>query len=410
MKFALIQERKSPPDRRVVLSPVQAAVFKDAFAKAELVAESSTIRIFNDAAYMAKGIEVVTDVTDADVLLGVKEVPIDALIAGKKYFFFSHTIKKQPYNRDLLRAILDKKIELYDHETIVDENNNRLIGFGKYAGLVGAYNAFRALGLRDGLFEMPKVNDLADFDEVKIELNKIKNQLPPINIVITGSGKVAGGILEILEILEIKQLLPKEFLQLGQFQNNQIVFTQLDVEDYYTRKDGFKPTKTECYNTPKLLESDFMKFATVGDMLITGHFYGDGAPYFFTREDMKAPDFNISLVADVSCDIDGPIACTLRASTIENPIYGYDPATETEVPFKTKNSITVMAVDNLPCELPKDASEGFGDMFIDRVLPAFFNNDADGILERARMTTHDGKLTPRFEYLEDYVYEPKTKF
>ncbi|KQC34313.1 alanine dehydrogenase [Nonlabens sp. YIK11] len=410
MKFALIQERKSPPDRRVVLSPVQAAVFKDAFAKAELVAESSAIRIFNDAAYMAKGIEVVTDVTDADVLLGVKEVPIDGLIAGKKYFFFSHTIKKQPYNRDLLRAILDKKIELYDHETIVDENNNRLIGFGRYAGLVGAYNAFRALGLRDGLFEMPKVNDLADFDEVKTELNKIKNQLPPINIVITGSGKVAGGILEILEILEIKQLLPKEFLQLGQFQNNQIVFTQLDVEDYYTRKDGFKPTKTECYNTPELLESDFMKFAAVGGMLITGHFYGDGAPYFFTREDMKSPDFNISMVADVSCDIDGPIACTLRASTIEDPIYGYDPATETEVPFKTKNSITVMAVDNLPCELPKDASEGFGDMFIDRVLPAFFNNDADGILERARMTTHDGKLTHRFEYLEDYVYEPKTKF
>ncbi|SCX88451.1 Alanine dehydrogenase [Nonlabens sp. Hel1_33_55] len=410
MKFALIKERKSPPDRRVVLSPVQAAGFKHAFAKAELVAESSNIRIFSDESYTAQGINVVNDTSDADVLLGVKEVPVDSLIAGKKYFFFSHTIKKQPYNRDLLRAILDKKIELYDHETITDENNNRLIGFGRYAGLVGAYNAFRALGLRDDLFELPKVDDLADFEAVKEELRKVKNELPPINIITTGSGKVAGGIIEILEILGIKRLLPKEFLQLGQFENNQTVFTQLDVDDYYIRKDGYVPTRTECYNNPELLESDFMKFAAVGDMFITGHFYGEGAPYFFTREDMKSADFNISLVADVSCDIDGPIACTLRASTIENPLYGYDPRTEKEVPFKTDESITVMAVDNLPCELPKNASEGFGEMFIERVLPAFFNNDADGILDRARMTTHDGKLTPRFEYLQDYVDGEKTKF
>lgn len=410
MKFALIKERKNPPDRRVVLSPVQAAGFKHAFAKAELVVESSTIRIFPDSSYSSNGIPVVGDVSDADVLLGVKEVPQDALIPGKKYFFFSHTIKKQPYNRELLRTILDKKIELYDHETITDENNNRLIGFGRYAGLVGAYNAFRALGLRDDIFVLPKVDDLADFNAVKQELITIKNLLPPINIIITGSGKVAAGIKEILEILEIREILPKEFLQLAQFKNNQIVYTPLDVEDYYTRKDGYQPTKTECYNNPELLESDFMKFAAVGDMLITGHFYGDGAPYFFTREDMKLEQFNISLVADVSCDIDGPIGCTIRASTIEDPIYGYDPMTEKEVPFKSEHSITVMAVDNLPCELPKDASEGFGEMFINKVLPAFFNDDADGILERARMTTHQGTLTPRFEYLEDYVKEQRGSF
>jgi alanine dehydrogenase len=410
MKFALIQELKNPPDRRVVLSPLQAASFKNAFAKAELLAESSQVRIFPDASYLKAGITVTQDISDADVMIGVKEVPEEALIPEKKYFFFSHTIKKQPYNRDLLRAILDKKIELYDHETIVDANNGRLIGFGRYAGLVGAYNAFRALGSRDDLYELPKVTHLADFESVKEELAKIKKLIPPVNIIATGTGKVAGGIREILEILGIHELTPKEFLQLGQFQNNQTVFTQLDVDDYYTRKDGLNPTITECYNNPELLVSDFMKFAAVGDVLITGHFYGDGAPYFFTREDMKSDKFNISLVADVSCDIDGPIACTIRPSTIEDPFYGYDPETEMEVEFKTPGSITVMAVDNLPCELPKDASEGFGEMFLEYVFPAFFNNDADGILERARMTTSEGTLTERFSYLDDYVNGPKTKF
>lgn len=403
MKFAIIRERKNPPDRRVVFSPEQLSRLNNAFAKAEFIVESSPIRIFSDEQYVAHGITVTEDVNDADVMIGVKEVPKDALIPHKKYFFFSHTIKKQPYNRDLLREILNKKIELYDHETIIKKNGARLIGFGRYAGIVGAYNGFRALGLRDGLFTLPKVEDLPDYRALKAELKRIKCDLPPINIAITGIGKVTGGILEILQELHIHALKPKEYLQLGQFDNVQTVYTQLDVVDYYTRKDGYKPTKTECYNNPELLKSDFMKYAKVTDMLITGHFYGNGAPYFFTRDDMKSPDFNIKLVADVSCDIDGPIACTIRPSTIADPIYGYDAQGEKEVPFKTPGSITVMAVDNLPCELPKDASEGFGEMFEKHVIPAFFNGDKNGILERARMTTSDGKLTERFSYLQDFV-------
>lgn len=403
MKFAIIKERKNPPDRRVVFTPQQLGRLNNAFAEAEFIVESSPIRIYSDAQYTASGITVSDDVSDAHVMIGVKEVPKDALIANKKYFFFSHTIKKQPYNRELLKEILNKNIELYDHETIVKKNGARLIGFGRYAGIVGAYNAFRALGLRDGLFNLPKVENLPDYKALKAELQRVKCDLPPINIAMTGNGKVAGGILEILQELKIHALKPKEYLQLGQFSNVQTVYTQLDVVDYYTRKDGYKPTRTECYNNPELLKSDFMRFAKVTDMLITGHFYGNGAPYFFTREDMRSPDFNINLVADVSCDIDGPIACTIRPSTIEDPLYGYDAQGEQEVPFNTPGSITVMAVDNLPCELPKDASEGFGEMFEKHVIPAFFNGDKNGILERARMTTSDGKLTERFSYLQDFV-------
>ncbi len=403
MKFVMIRERKNPPDRRVVLSPLQAAGFQHAFAEAELLIESSPIRVFTDDVYKQHGMTVTENITDAEVMIGVKEVPIESLIAGKKYFFFSHTVKKQPYNRALLRAILDKKIELFDHETIVDSQGNRLIGFGRYAGLVGAYNAFRALGLREGLFILPQVSTLADLNAVKKELSAIKSLIPPLSIVITGTGKVAGGIREILEFLQIHECTPKELLQLAHFDSKQTIFSQLDVDDYYIRKDGFKPTKTECYNNPELLQSDFMKYAQVADMLITGHFYGTGAPYLFTREDMRSPNFKIKTVADVSCDIDGPVACTIRASTIKDPIYGYDPIQEKEVSYHTPGAITVMAVDNLPCELPKDASEGFGEMFLKHVLPAFFNGDKDGILQRAQMTTSDGKLTDRFKYLQEYV-------
>ncbi|GAA0873088.1 NAD(P)-dependent oxidoreductase [Gangjinia marincola] len=402
LTFAFIKERKSPPDRRVVCTPAQLHAADKEFKNADFVVEASDIRVFSDEQYREEGIDVVSDVSQAEVMIGVKEVPIEALIPNKKYFFFSHTIKKQPYNRDLLKAVLEKNIELYDHEVITRKSGARLIGFGRYAGIVGAYNGFRALGLRENLFELPKVEHLPDYAQVKKELKKIAPKLPPINIAMTGSGKVAGGIREVLEVLHVHEVKPKEFLQLRQFKNTQTVFTRLQVTDYYIRKDGYVPTKTEVFNNPELLHSNFMRFAKVADMLITGHFYGDGAPYFFTRDDAKHEDFNINLIADVSCDIDGPIASTLRPSTIENPFYGYDPHTEKEVAYDQKGAITVMAVDNLPCELPKDASEGFGALFLKHVIPAFFNGDKSGVLARAKMT-EKGQLTERFSYLQDFV-------
>lgn len=397
IKFALIKERKTPPDRRVVFSPDQLKVLSGKFPEAVFKVESSNVRIFNDEEYKKAGFEVSEDVSDCDVMLGVKEVPIAALIPGKKYFFFSHTIKKQPYNRDLLRAILERNIELYDHEVIVKENGHRLIGFGRYAGLVGAYNCFRALGIRDSLYELPKAENLADLNALKAELDNIK--LPSKKIVLTGSGKVAHGAKEILDHLKIQQVSVEDYLTKTY---DHPVYCHIDVMDYNKRKDGVKGSNQDFYTNPIEYESNFTRFAKVSDIFIAGHFYGDGAPVFFTREEANSPDFNIDLIADISCDINGPIASTIRSSTIADPFYGYDPATATEVKFGEKGSIAVMAVDNLPCELPRDASEGFGEMFMEAVIPAFFNNDKDGILERARMT-ENGKLTARFKYLQEYV-------
>ena len=397
MKFAIIKERKNPPDRRVVFSPETLAEARANFPDAEFVVESSDIRVFPDEVYAKLGFVVTDDVSDADVMIGVKEVPIDNLIPNKKYFFFSHTIKKQPYNRKLLKAMIDCNIEMYDHETIVRKNNMRLIGFGRYAGLVGAYNGFRAIGLRDGLFELPKVETLADLNAVKAELDKIT--IPNIKILLTGTGKVARGAKEILDHLKIKEISDALYLT-SQF--TEPVYVMADVMEYAKRIDGKVGDKYKFYKDPTGYESNFMPYAKETDYFIAGHFYGNNAPYLFTREDAKHSDFRISLVADVSCDIDGPVASTIRPSTIAEPFYGYNAKTEAEVPFDADGAITVMAVDNLPCELPKDASEGFGDTFLEHVIPAFFNNDESGILQRAKIT-ENGKLTKRFDYLQDYL-------
>ncbi|MCM8567988.1 NAD(P)-dependent oxidoreductase [Gramella jeungdoensis] len=397
IKFALIKERKTPPDRRVVFSPKTLKEAAEKFPEASFKIESSDIRIFRDDEYKAAGFEVSDDVSDCDVLLGVKEVPIPALIENKKYFFFSHTIKKQPYNRDLLREILEKNIELYDHEVIIDQKGARLIGFGRYAGLVGAYNGIRGIGLKEKLFELPKADNLPDLDAMLAELDKV--EIPAYKFVLTGSGKVAHGAREILEHLKIKQVKPDTYLE-NEF--DEPVFCHIDVLDYAKRKDGATGSRKEFYKVPENYDSDFMKFSQTSDVFIAGHFYGQGAPVFYSKEDVKHKDFRIKYVADISCDIAGPIASTIRPSTIADPFYGYDPETGSETAFMDPKSIAVMAVDNLPCELPKDASEGFGEMFLENVMPAFFNDDKEGILGRARMTK-DGKLTPLYSYLQDYV-------
>lgn len=398
MKFALIKERKNPPDRRVVFSPTDLKIAQQQFPKATFVVESSDIRVFTDDEYKAEGFEVLTDVSNCDVMIGVKEVPVDDLIPNKQYFFFSHTIKKQPHNRKLLQAILQKNIQLLDHETIVKDNGARLIGFGRYAGIVGTYNGFRAWGLKFKTWNLPKASTLYEQQDLIDELNTL--QLPNIKILLTGDGKVAHGAKEMLDAMHIKQVSVEEYLN-NSF--DEAVYCKIDVLDYNKRKDGkFINDNHDFYKHPEAYESNFMRFAKVTDLFITGHFYGNGSPYLITREDAKSADFNIRVVADISCDVDGPIACTIKASTIADPIYGYDPKTEQEVDYMNDNAIVVMAVDNLPCELPKDASEGFGKMFLEHVIPAFFNGDVDGVLARAKIT-EKGQLTPRFAYLEDYV-------
>ncbi|WP_264538478.1 NAD(P)-dependent oxidoreductase [Flavobacterium sp. N1736] len=397
MKFGIIKERKNPPDRRVVFAPGELAKLKQLYHDAIVEVESSDIRIFSDIQYKSLGITITDDVSDCDVLFGVKEVPVENLIPNKSYFFFSHTIKKQPYNQKLLKAILEKNIDLYDHETIVDEHNRRLIGFGKYAGMVGVYNGIRAFGIKFELFKLPKAETLAGKDALIMHLKRIT--LPPLKFVITGTGKVGSGAKEILDAIKVKEITIENYLTKNY---TQAVYVQLDVLEYNKRIDGQILDFNDFVENPDAYVSDFEKFTKVTDVYFAGHFHASGAPMILTKEMLNASDCKIKVVADISCDVNGPIASTLRSSTIEEPIYGYFPLENKEVDVFHPAAIVVMAVDNLPCEIPKDASEGFGEQFMEHVIPAFFNGDKDGILKRAKIT-EKGKLTPRFAYLQEYV-------
>ena len=397
MKFGILKERKNPPDRRVIFSPDELTKLKQLYQNVTVKVERSDIRIFTDSEYEKLGIEVTDDISDCDILFGVKEVPVENLIPNKTYFFFSHTIKKQPYNRKLLQAILEKNIVLYDYETIVDSNNRRLIGFGRYAGIVGAYNSIRAFGIKFELFKLPKAETLSGKEALIAHLKRLI--LPPLKFVITGTGKVGNGAKEVLDAIKIKEVSVENYLTKSY---SQPVYTQIDVLEYNKRKDGKVLDYTDFYHNQKEYVSDFERFTKVSDIYITGHFHANEAPVILTREMLQSKDCKIKVVADVSCDVNGPIACTLRSSTIAEPLYGYLPNENKEVDVFHPAAIVVMAVDNLPCELPKDASEGFGEMFMEHVIPAFFNEDKDGILQRAKIT-EKGKLTPKFSYLQDYV-------
>ncbi|MFY7666357.1 NAD(P)-dependent oxidoreductase [Flavobacterium sp.] len=399
MKFGIIKERKSPPDRRAVFSPAALIQLRERYPELEFAVESSDIRVFTDEEYRNAGFEVTTDLSDCDVLFGVKEIPVDNLLPNKKYFFFSHTIKKQAHNRKLLQAVLQKDIDLYDHETLVNAENKRLIGFGRYAGIVGAYNGLRAFGLKYELFELPKAESLSCKQALEERVKRLV--LPNIKIVLTGHGKVANGIEEVLQMAKIKKISVADFLTK---QYDKPVYVQLDVTDYYKRTDGKDATKADFYQNPKMYTSDFERFSKVSDMYMAGHFHATQNPEILSRELLNAPTNKIKVVADVSCDVDGPIACTIKASTIADPFFGYLPYTGEEVDYRHPGAITVMSIDNLPCELPKDATEGFGEMFIENIIPAFFNNDAEEILARAQITSK-GSLTQRFQYLQDYVDE-----
>jgi saccharopine dehydrogenase (NAD+, L-lysine forming) len=397
IKIGVVCEGKVPPDERVPLVPIQIKQLLELHSSLDIKVQKSKVRRISDDEYLKQGISVVDSVEDQDILIGVKEVRKQDLIPNKTYFFFSHTIKKQPYNKELLQAVVEKKIRLIDWECLSDTAGRRLIGFGRYAGVVGTYNAFRAFGLRNKSFELTKAHDCHGREEMESEL--VKAMLPPIKILLTGRGKVAKGSIEILEKMNIRKVGKRDFMNVS---FDEPVYCQISFQDYFKRKDGGEFETAEFYKNPGDHVSDFMRFARVADVYIAGHFWGAGSPLIFSREDARRPEFNISIVADISCDIDGPVASTIRPSTIADPLYGYDPINEIETSYDATGVITVMAVDNLPCELPRDASFDFGKMFIKSVLPSLLNGGKNGFLNRASITDENG-ITDRYAYLRDWI-------
>ncbi|MBU0763598.1 MAG: NAD(P)-dependent oxidoreductase [Bacteroidetes bacterium] len=397
MKVGILRETKTPPDRRTIASPQQCLEILSKFQQIDLYVQSSEIRCYKDDEYKVLGIKVTDDVSHCDILLGVKEVHIPTIIPGKTYLFFSHTAKKQPYNRGLLQAMVNHKCRLLDHEYLTDRNGLRLVAYGKWAGIVGAYNGLIAGGKKYGLYELKRAKDCFDFSEMIRQVEKVK--LPPIKILITGKGRVGRGAMETLAPLNLKQISPENFLSKTY---NEPVVCQIDADTYTCRKDGQPFDFGHFFKNPTLYEGLFKPYQKVTDFYVACHFWDPASPEFITAEDMREPDFKMRVISDVSCDIKKPIASTIRPSTIADPFYGVDPKTGEEGDPWKKSNITVGAVDNLPGELPRDASVFFGQGLIDRVYPSLFGEDTEGIIERACIA-RDGMLTQRYVYLQDFL-------
>ncbi len=310
--------------------------------------------------------------------MGIKEVQIPDLIPDKTYLFFSHTLKKQPYNKKLLQEILKKKIKLIDYETLRDTQGNRLVAFGRFAGIVGAFNGLWAYGKRFNLFSLRRAYECFDINDLKLELRHVV--LPPIKIVLTGAGRVAKGAMETLDTAGVRKVNPQDFLTQT---FSEPVYTQLSSADYHTRKEGGFFNRDEFHRNPERYTSHFNDFVKVSDILLAGAFWNPKAPRLFTREDMLSGSFNIKVIADITCDINGSIPSTKRATSIIDPIYDYDPVTDSvQAPLSNEKFITVMAIDNLPCELPRSSSEEFGRDLIDRILKPLLGEDKEKVISR----------------------------
>ena len=396
MKIGLLKEGKVPLDKRVPFSPVQCVEIIKKHPSISIVVQPSENRCFSDLEYVKNGILLQEDLSDCSILMGVKEVPINMLIRNKTFFFFSHTIKRQPYNKKLLQEIVKHNIQLVDYETLIDDDGKRVIGFGRYAGIVGCYNTFLAYGKKTKKYNLKLAHLLEDKNSLEKEISKV---ILPDNfkIILTGDGRVSHGVVEVLDLLGIKEISKSDFLNKDY---NHPTYVQLLPLDYNHRIDGSVSSKKDFYSSPKKYESSLLKYTILSEMLITGHYYAPNSPVILSRDDMRNPDFNIKVIGDISCDIDGPIACTIRPSTINSPIYGYNTLTEKEDDYTKNHVLAVMAVDNLPCALPRDASIHFGEVFINKVLPDLMSEQ--NIISRGTIT-RNGTLTSRFQYLADYI-------
>ncbi len=399
LKIGLIRERKIPNDKRVALSPKQCRRLREIYPKVQIMIEPSASRSFMDEEYDEQCFALNENMDECDVLLGIKEVPVKNLIEGKTYLIFSHSAKKQEHNKELLKAVLKKNIRLIDFELLTDNQGRRLVGFGRFAGLVGTYNAMRAYSIRYKMPEPKPAHTTNNLNELRLQAQKIK--LPPIKIAFTGEGRVANGVLEMLEYMKIRQVSVEEYLAHDQF--TEPVFVQLKPADYYQPKNGSSFDFNHFVQNPEAYSGNFKRFCSTTDMFISSAYWDPRSPVLFTPEEMTEPSFRIRIIADITCDIQGAIPSTLRSAIIEDPFYGYNPYTrKEELAFTKPTNITIMAVDNLPNELPRDASEEFGNSLIEKIFPSLIEHDEDGIIERATIA-RNGALTPRYEYLNNWL-------
>ena len=399
MKIGLIRETKIPEDNRVALTPSHLAELQRSFPQDEFVVQSSDIRAYSDETYRKAGVRVTHNVDDCDILFGIKEADIRTLIPNKHYFFFGHIAKMQAYNRPLLQTLMAKHITFSDYEYLVDDDNRRVCAFGWWAGIVGTYYTLRGYGLRHHLYELPKPDKHFTLEKLTQALKSV--ELPHIKVLVTGNGRVSHGAQHILETIGAVRLTEEQFL--ADMHVDHLSFCSADADRLVTRNDGEEFSWDDFIHHPTAYRSDFMRWARKADVLVSAHFWAPEAPVYLSQENLADPTLRIRFIGDVTCDIQGSIKSTLRASTHNDPFYDYNPQNGKEEPaFSNDSNISVMAVDTCPNALALDTSAYFGDMLMQHVLVPLLKREHSNIIQRATIL-EDGKLTPPFAYLEPFA-------
>jgi len=399
LKVGILRETKNPPDRRVPLTPPQIVALEELYPSVEFFVQPSDYRCYSNEEYEYLDIPLKEDLRDCDILLGVKEVDIRTFISEKTYLFFAHVVKKQPHNLGMFKEMVDRKLSLIDFEYLTSDKGQRVVAFGRHAGIVGAYNGLRARGIKTNKFKLKPAYQCHDLDEMWAGLRLIELK-QGLKILVTGDGRVAHGAIETLGVANVVEVKFNDYLTRD---FDVPVFCRIGPEHYAKHKNNHEFDFAHFAKNPQEYESTFRPYTKVTDLLITGHYWDPRSPIFFSREDMKKDDFRISVIADISCDVNGPIPSTIRATTISDPFYAWNPFLETEEPaFSRPTNITVMSIDNLPGELPRDASLAFGNMLMSNVLHDLLTQTASPMIERATIL-RDGKLTPRYVYLTEYL-------
>ncbi len=400
IRIGIVREGKIPQDNRTPFSPKQCKEIQVLNPDIEFLVQPSPIRCFDDSEYSNEGILLQEDLSSCDIIFGVKEALIDTMIPGKTYLFFSHTKKKQPHNKKLMKALIEKKIRMIDYECLTHDDGHRVIGFGYWAGIVGAHNGLLTYGRKFGSFDLKPVHSLKNFLELKESYESFS--VPPIKIVVTGSGRVSTGVLDILNYLDIAEVSPEDFLSK---QYEYPVFTHLKGKDLYVRIDNGLYDRDDFHHHPTEYRCLFLPYTKVSDILMNGVYWDKDVPRLFELNHIQSPDFKLAVISDITCDENGSVPCNVGSTTIADPVYGIDRSNLSKTaPFlNSPNTIDIMAVDNLPNELPRDASKYFGGYLQTNVLLDLATNIRTGMIQRATIC-EDGKLTALYEYLSDYAY------
>lgn len=394
--IGLIREGKVPADNRVALTPAQCKWIRLNMPDFEIKVQSSPDRCFTDAEYASAGMQVTDSLDDCDVVLGIKEVPVDRLIPGKTHLFFSHTRKKQPYNREMFRAVIDKGATLIDYECLEHEDGARIIGFGFFAGIVGAHNGIMAYGKRTGAYDLGRVHRQRSLRELMHTYFGLK--LPNLKIAVTGSGRVAHGVLEVMNLMGIREVETEEF---GEREFEYPVYVQLKGHDLYARRDGGGYSRSDFHANPTAYRCLFDRYLHCTDILMNGVYWDVDVPRLFDKEAVREVSFRIRTISDITDDCGGSVPINLGDQTIEDPVYGVDRNTLEKTAPYLEGSIDLLAVSNLPNELPRDASRYFGEQLLKYVLPGLMSG-GDPAVERATMV-RDGNITERYSYLREYA-------